>query len=70
MNMNILRKATDAQLEMMARACPEWREFRKVQMQKLKEAGAAKIKYDNRLRRWETIRSCLSLKREEIKRGL
>jgi len=61
-------KISEAELDTRARSKKEWLEFRKEEMDILREAGAAKIKYDNALRRWETVRSILSTKREEMRR--
>lgn len=61
-------KASQAELECIARASEEWKEFREQRMEILKEAGRKEVLYENAKRRWETARSNMSLKREEIKR--
>lgn len=62
------RKYSDAQLETEARSLPEWVEFRKEKMQKLKEAGRAEIDYKNAERHWKTIQSALSLEKARLQR--
>ena len=63
-----LSDASDAELEMRARASENWKKFREEQFVMLKEAGKAQIQYENALRRFEAVRSGLALKREEVKR--
>lgn len=63
-----LQKCSESELESRARATLEWGHFRASQMETLRESGRAKIKYDNAIRRWETIRTCLANKRAEVKR--
>lgn len=61
-------KVSQSELETRARSNPKWIEFRDQQMQHLKDAGRREIRYKNDQRRWETLRSLISLKKSEIKR--
>lgn len=61
-------KASDAELEMRARASMEWVAFRDEQMNTLRDAGRRQIKYENAVRRFEAARSRLSTHRAEISR--
>lgn len=61
---------SDAELETRARASNRWKEFRHEQFKALKEAGRRSVRWENAQRRWETARSGLSLRREEVKRNL
>ena len=63
-------KMSQSELETRARATPEWREFRDAQIEQLRESGRKQISYDNRRRRWETLRSIISLKKTEISRNM
>lgn len=61
---------SEAKLESMVRASDDWKAFRKEKMAKLRDAGAAKIRYDNAIRHWESVRSCRSMRKKELERGL
>lgn len=62
-------EASQTELETRARASEQWRTFRAEEMDKLRTAGAAQIRFDNARRRWETCRSIISLKKKEMERG-
>lgn len=64
----IEEKVSEKELEARARATEEWQEFRKEQMENLRQAGRAQIKYNNAVRRWKTIQSCISLRKAEVSR--
>jgi len=59
---------SESELETRARASQEWQKFRKETKEKLRQAGKAKIVYENAHRRWETVRSGLSTRKKEIER--
>lgn len=61
-------KISDVELETRVRAGQAWKDFVSVQIEELKQAGIARIKYENALREVEVLRTMLSLKKEEIKR--
>lgn len=61
-------KVSDAELETRARASEQWKVFSKGQREKLKEAGRAKVRYDNACRSCEMYRSALSARKKEMER--
>lgn len=62
------RKVSEVELERLARASDEWKEFRTEQLAKIKEGLIAKVRAENARRQVETIRSGLAYRRAELER--
>jgi len=63
-----LPEASQAEIDMRARASEEWKTFRDAQIEQLREAGKRWIQFENAVRRWETSRSGLSTRKKELER--
>lgn len=62
------KKLSGTALEMLARDTQDWKEFRDEQFKAIREAARAKVQATNAERHWHSIQSCLSYRKEEMKR--
>lgn len=65
---NLDVKISETALDRMAMGTKEWRDFCEAQRDEYRKAGQKKIRYENAQRRWESIRSAIAIRREEVRR--
>lgn len=66
----VKEKVSETELERLALESQLWGEKIKVEIDLLKKAGQAKIDFEVAKTKYEAMRSALSSRREEIKKGL